>query len=242
MDNSINFKGVFVVNKPNVILRQAIKAAGKLKPDQILPEYSGKNTVLYSVRDSFDKNVANILIGTPNVKFRYYPTLDSKSGFDVNNKQEALNMLAKAKESAITAKEKLISVFKQKNRDVLINNIRRIQERNLKLMSKETFIDFSDSKYRKCIDVQTGVCKIFTEVPNRKKGNTSRHTLLEITPPDTTGICYAKYTPVSIEESTRRIAINKNGEKMFEYKNPAPIYFKENVKKAKQYYASQFEK
>ena len=242
MDNKINFKGVFVVNKPNVVLRQAIKSAGKLKPENILPEYSAKNTVLYQVRDCFDKNVANILIGTPKSKFKYYPTLDGKSGFNVENKAEALDMLVKAKETVITSKEKLINAFRQKNRNILKTNIRRIQERNLKLMSKETFIDFNDKNYKKNIDVQTGVCKVFLEQQDRLTGKVSKHTLLEITPPDKSGNCYAKYTPVSIEEPTRRIAIDKNGEKMFEYKDPAPIYFKYNVKNAKQYYASQFAK
>ena len=242
MDNSINFKGVFVVNKPNIVLRQAIKSAGKLKPEQILPEYSGKNTFLYMVRDCFDKNVANILIGTPNVKFKYYPALNSKSNFNPENKAEALNMLVKAKDTAITTKEKLINIFKQKNRDVLKNNIRRIQERNLKLMSKETLIDFNEKDYRKCIDIQTGVCKIFVERPNQLTGKTSRHTLVEITPPDKLGNCYAKYTPVSLEENTRRIVINKNGEKIFEYQDPVPKYFKYNSKLAKDYYSTLMQK
>ena len=240
MDNNINFKGVFVVNKPDVVLRQAIKTAGKLKPEHILPEYIGKNNVMYLVRDCFDKNVANILIGTPNAKFKYYPTLDNKSGFNVENKSKAIDMIAKAKDTVITTKEKLITVFKQKTRDILKNNIIRIQERNLKLMSKETFTDFKEDSYRKCIDVQTGICRIFKEVPNKNNGKNIRHTLLEISPPDKSGICYAKYTPISIEEPIRRIAINKNGEKMFEYKNPSPMYFKNNAKNAKLYYASQF--
>ena len=242
MDNSINFKGVFIVNKPNVVLRQGIKTAGKLKQDQIYQEFTGKNSVLYKVRDCLDKNVANILIGTPNVKFRYYPNLNNKANFSPENKTQALSILAKVKDTAITTKEKLINIFKQKNHNFLKNNIIRIQERNLKLMSKETLIDFNEKDYRKCIDVQTGMCKIFVEKPNKLTGKTSRHTLIEITPPDKLGNCYAKYTPVSLEESTRRIVINKNGEKIFEYQNPAPKYFKYNSKIAKNYYTEQMQK
>ena len=242
MDNNINFKGVFVVNKPNVVLRQAIKSAGKLSPEQILPEYTGKNSILYIVKDCYDKNVASILVGTPNSKFRYYPTLDAKSGFSTKIKSEALAMLASAKDSVITSKEKLVNAFKQKSRNIIKINIRRIQERNLKLMSKETLIDLNDANYQKNIDIQTGVCKIFTKIYDSKTGKYKRHTLIEITPPDKLGICYSKYTPVAIEEKTRRIAINKNGEKIFEYNTPAPLYFKQNVKEAKQYYSSQFNK
>ena len=241
MDNSINFKGIFVVNRPNVVLRQAIKTAGKLNTEQIFPEFSGKNTILYTVQDCFDKNVSNILIGTPNVKFRYYPTLNSKSGFDPKNKSEALNMLAKAKNTAISTKDKLIHVFKKKSRDVLYSNIRRIQERNLKLMEQETLIDLNNKNYRKNIDVQTGICRIFVDVPDRGFGKIKRHTLIEITPPNKSGICFAKYTPVSEEQESRRIAINKNGEKMFEYKDPTSTFFKKNVAEAKENYASKYQ-
>lgn len=242
MDNSINFKSAFVVYKPNVVLRQAIKAAGKLNQNQILPEYAGKNTVLYVVNDSFDKNVANILIGTPKSKFRYFPTLDNKSGFNVDNKPEALDMLIKARETAINTKEKLINIFKQKNRDIIANNINKIHKINLELLSKEISIKLDDNNYKKQINTQTGICKVITDVIDSKTGKTSKHTLIKITPPDKSGICYATYIPISKKEKMRSIAINKNGEKVFEYSNPTSEYFKGNIKKAKKYYLSLLQK
>lgn len=258
MDNSINFKGAFLVKRPTPKLKDSIISVIKNKPQQVFDNITGKGDMLFVVRNSLDKDIAQVLRMTPNVKFKYYPTLSTKSGFDTQKPEEAKNILRAAANTAITTKNKLIEAVR-KPLNLAKTSIRITQEKNLKLMQKETFLDFSDSKYQKNIDVQTGVCTIKTYTKDIITGNKKKHTLLTITPPGKFGICYAKYVPVSLEEPTRRIAI-KNGTKVLEYvtsdserymdylsgeyKNQQSIdkRFEQYVKEAKDYYKTQKEK
>ena len=261
MDNNINFKGAFLIKQPTAELEKGIMSAiGKkaIKKDQvkIFRDLTGEGDTLFVNKKCRDPFVAQVLLSTPKVKFKYYPSLDTESGFDTKKPADAINILKSAVNTVIDTKNKLLETIR-KPQKALINSIRVTQEKNLKLMQKETFIDFNDKKYKKNIDVQTGMCTIKTYVKDIVTGKPQKHTLLTITPPGKFGVCYAKYKPVSTEEPTRRIAI-KNGEKIFEYltstsdkyidmisdENTDSVekLFNTNVKNAKEFYKKQLAK
>ena len=196
--------------------------------------------VLYIVRNSFDKGIADVLIKTKNAKFKYYPDVNTKAGFDVQKPKEAQNILRAASKKIIDTKQKLQKYFLPKPKKPV--DIVTIQANNLKTIQKETFLEITGSEYRTNIDHQNGICSVYTMVKNNKNGKkTVRHSLVQITPPDKYGISYARITPVSPDETMRRLAI-KNGEIIFEYKQPGSETFIRNETAAKQYYADTMSK
>jgi len=272
MDNSINFKGAFLIKRPTPALRSEVESVIKKTKEtglgaeidsnlkkgvQIFNNFSNSEDVLYVVRNKYDRSIAQVLLRTPNVSFKYYPSLSTKSGFDTEKPKEAKNII-QAAETEITTKTKLLEAIR-KPVNVSKTTLKIVHDKNLKLIQKEVFLDLNDKKYKKNIDFQTGICTVKTYTRNIINGTKKEHTLLSITPPGKFGVCYAKYTPVSLEEPTRRIAI-KNGIKILEYVtsdsdrymdflsgekgNQKSIYklFDHYVKEAKEYYKNQLAK
>ena len=226
MDNSINFRGAFIIKHPYADI---IPKAALGSKNQVFKNFNAKGDTLYVVRDFYDKNIADIISATPNIKFKYYPTLNTYSGFDTQKTKEAKSILAKAAETAITAKNKLLAATRRPPKDLLETNIKRIQEKNLKFVKKEFFIDIDEVNYSKHIDVNTGICKILTKKQNPKTKKMISHTLVEISHPGKYGICYVTYTPVTTKELTRRWAI-QNGEKIVEYPNSDSSTYIDSIK------------
>ena len=242
MDNSINFKGAFLIQKPTASLRENIfPLLGKRK--QIIENVSKSGDVLYVVRDKFDKGIADFLLKADNVKFKYYPTLNTKSGFDDEKPQEAKNILTTARNKVISTVKKLENHFKPKLKKPV--DIEKIQRSNLDAVQKKLLIDITGSDYRTNIDHQTGICSVYTTVRNYRTGKDERHALISITPPGIHGISYARYTPITEYQGLKRIAEDKsmrrfavrNNEIIFEYTQPASKVFMENSSAAKKYYA-----
>ena len=241
MDNSINFKGSFLIKQPTqaLIKDDLVQILGK-KRHQVINNINERGDVLYVVRDSLDKGIADVLIKTKNAKFKYYPDVNTKSGFDDQKPKEAKNILRAASKKIIDTKNKLQKYFLPKPKKPI--DIVSIQASNLKTIQKETFIDITGGGYRTNIDHQNGICSVYTMVKNNKNGKKNiRHSLVQITPPDKYGISYARITPVSQDETIRRLAI-KNGEIIFEYRQPGSETFIRNETAAKQYYADTMSK
>ncbi len=240
METSINFKGAFYIKNPTAELKNAITPVLK-KKDLVYQDLKQKGDILYVTATERDKDVANVMLYAPNLKFKYYSTLNPKSGFIKNDTSNTLSILKNFSDNVITAKNKLLAVVRTPV-DLTNTSIRRIHEKNLKTMQKETFLNFEEDKYVKNIDVQTGMCSIKLKGTKRK--------ILEITPPGKNRICYAKYTPESLNEPTRRIAL-KDGKNILEYEQSTSgkyidsissdkyvaLKFKENFDEAKKYYA-----
>ena len=242
MDNSINFKGAFYIKRPTVELTNNLHKVlsnenGKYKRGiQIIKNMSNTGDVLYVVRDSFDKNISNVLLNTKNAKFRFYPGVNTKFGFDDQQPVEAKNILQKAAKKIIDKKYELENYFKPKIKKPV--DIVKIQARNLKIIQDKTFIDVSGSEYKTNIDHQTGVCSVYTMIENPKtKKKDLRHKLVSITPPDKFGISYARINPIrsSNNDGMRRLAIQSN-DVIFEYDVLGLKTFVGNEVAAKQHY------
>lgn len=248
MDNSINFKGAFLIKQPTPALKDKLAPALKNMKKQILQNVKKEGDVLLVVRNNFDKELGDIILETKNVKFKYYPNLNTKSGFDPKKPEEALQLLRSASKKAIDTKEKLEQFFRtilKKPVDIV-----KLQANNLETVQKETYIDLTENCYRTNIDYKSGICSVYTMVKDPKTGKSSRHTLINITPPDKYGISYARYTPVSEYRNSRRVAEDKsmrrlaikNGEVIFEYNQPASESFIKNEAEAKKHYVELMEK
>lgn len=239
MDNSINFKGAFLIHKPTQTLRNSIMPLlGKKK--QVIENVTSDNGVLYVVRDKFDKGIADMLTKAEDVKFEYYPKLNTKSGFDDEKPADAARILNIAKKNMISTQAMLKNFFRPKVKKPI--DIVKLQAGNLKTVQNAAFIDITGSCYRTNIDHQSGICSVYTMVKNPKDGKKNiRHSLITITPPDKLGISYARITPVSPDECVRRLAI-KNGEVIFEYKQPGSEIFIKNEAAAKKHYIDIMEK
>lgn len=109
MDNRITFSGAFLVkNPPSAAKKELSMLVGKHK--QIFEDFNNKSDVLYIVRRGKDKGIADFIYEN-NLRFKYFPYLNTKSGLDPLYPQKALNML-QAEQNVITDKSVLGKIFK----------------------------------------------------------------------------------------------------------------------------------
>ena len=237
MDNSINFKGSFLIKQatPEVI-KTISPILGRKDKNKIIQNVMNQGDILFVSNKSHDKEIAEAVLSIPNIIFKYFPNITPKSGFVNFDPKEAREILKQNSKTAISTKGGLLSTIR-KPLAVKKHYIKVAQEKNLKCAQKAFFFDLNDKEYIKNIDVQNGVCTVYKLIKDSITHKLKKHLLLEITPPGQYGICYATYTPVEIQYNTRRIAI-KNGEKIFEYDGPSET-FNKNAALAKHHYLEQ---
>lgn len=240
MDNNINFRGTFLVKKPTPKLKEAIfPALGRRKI--VFNNFAEKGDMLYVIKNYYDKGVADVLIKSKNAVFKYYPTLNTKSGFDTYEPDKAKKILRNAARTVVTTKQKLMSIFRPQ-----INHhkeITRLQDKNLSSVASIAGINLDNEFLIKNIDTDTGACTLNVTATKDIFGNVKKqkHTLIRISAPGKYGICYARIVPISIEEPIRRIAI-KNGKKIFEYSAVGSNTFIKNSREADNFYQEKMQK
>lgn len=238
MNNSINFRGSFLIKQPIQALIKDDLAQILGKRHQVINNINENGDVLYVVNNRFDKGIADLLIKTDDAKFKYYPEVNTKICFDKQKPKEVQSILRMASKKIIDTVEKLEEYFLPKPKKPI--DIVSVQANNLKTIQKENFIDMTSNDYKTNIDYQNGICSVYTMLENGKNGKkTVKHSLIQITPPDKYGISYARITPDS--QDATMLAI-KNGEVIFEYKKIGLETFIRNEAAAKQYYADTMSK
>lgn len=253
MDNSINFKGTFLIHRPSSEVKQALlPALGKKK--HIFNNFINPNDTLYVVRNSADKNIAEVIKKLSDVQFEYYPNLSTKSGFETKNLKKAIQIIQNYKGEIISSTDNLLAKIKKPVK-FSKTYIKKIHDKNIKAIEKITSVKFNDNELIKGVDTQSGVFTIKAPVKD-SYGNPEKRTILRVSPPGRFGICYAEYIPLSAEEDARRIAINRYGKKIFEYistpsdaaadtvskEKNVPSVFENNFQAAKKYYKEQMNK
>jgi len=112
MLNSINntaFTGTFIIKKPTEQQRNdLLEIAAKHK--LVYQNFDGQNNDIYVIKDSRDKDVADYIV-KENLKFKYYPELNTNSGFLPFNTSSAINVLQKNQTPVIDLKNDLIKYF-----------------------------------------------------------------------------------------------------------------------------------
>ncbi len=95
MNNGINFTGSFLVMNPPKIAHSEIQnLAGKRK--LVHEKFNNTSDVLYTIRKSKEYDVAKFLIEN-NLRFKYFPFINSKSGLDPFYPQRAVEAVNNSK-------------------------------------------------------------------------------------------------------------------------------------------------
>ena len=250
MDNSINFKGAFLVkptsyaNKNNFNpiheVQETLTPLLEKSKKQIIHNVTSNGDILYVVSNSSDKQVAEKLLSIKHINLRYYPTLSTKSGFK-NNAVDAKRILRSAADKVINTKEKLLNYIASKIKPIDY----AAYKRNIDVIMNAVFPNSLKNDYIASFNHSNGICTVYTMTTNPVTNTRRKHTLINITPPGKDGISYARYSPIiqnngdmrmpSSDQSTRRFAL-KSGKILFEYTEPGSSDFKYNEEAAIAYY------
>jgi hypothetical protein len=205
MDNSINFKGAFLLTKPTKAVKNDIlPKLGKHR--QIFNDFVQEGDVLYITRKGSDKRVAEFLTHH-RTKFKYYPELSTKSGFDDEKPLEAKKILDEYKSAVISTVAGLKELFKvkpQKELPAYVSKGDNTLEKTLKALD---------------IDIEKHIIKRrdgYTEVYTKDK-----ELVASISGPGKYGFRYVRLEPKNPKDpndEVKRYAI-RDGKKQFTYVN-----------------------
>lgn len=206
MDNSINFKGAFWLNQPTKTVRNNILSSlGKNQHNkqslQIFNNFTSEGDVLYISSKNNDKNIAKILM-QHKVKFKYYPNLDTKSGFNIQLYDEARKILDGYKSKIITTTSELENVFKINKPSLGFSTKKR--DNTLEKTLKTLNLDANDYKIKKL----DGFNEIYTK---------DDELVAIISEPGQYGWRYARLEPQNPNDEIKRLAVR--GDQTFTYKN-----------------------
>jgi len=115
MNNSINFKGAFLLKQPKTAIKKAIlneSIAGKHK--QVFENFTPEGDMLLVTRKGKDNDVADFLTHH-RTKYEVYTDLSTKSGFDNVLYDKAKEILKSTNSKILTTRNELIDFFKLKN-------------------------------------------------------------------------------------------------------------------------------
>ena len=201
MNNSINFRGAFWLKQPSEAVKKSIlPTLGKKR--QIFNNFTPEGDVLYITRKGADKNVAEFLV-RHRTKFKYYPGLSTKSGFDNEMPIEAKKILAGYKDKIISTISELKEAFKLRRTNLIFSTNKKDNtiEKSMKALNL-------DSK-EYVIKRKNGFNEIYTK---------NKELVASISEPGQYGFRYARVEPQIAGDEVKRYAI-RDGEIQFTYIN-----------------------
>ena len=205
MDNSINFKGAFWIKQPKTSVKQSI--IQKLgKSPMIFSDFTKEGDILLITSKSADKNVAKILVRHPKTKFNYYQDLNTKSGFNKNYPEKALNILLDYKKKVYTNISELKRIFKIQKSG--FNFSIRKKDNTMEKCMKTLDLDFKDYDIIK----RDGFNEVYTKDADKKL-------VAIISEPGQGGFRYARLEPQKPGDTVKRYAVLP-GEKFVYVNNP----------------------
>ena len=193
MDNSINFQGAFWLKKPSNSIQRRIKA--NLGYDyQIIKNLSSNGDILYITEKDADRKVAKVLANNRVKNFKYYPDINTKSGFSVNMpSEEAVKVLSNYKDGIVSSISKLKNIFKLGS--ISYKTIGRKKNTLEKCMQT---LDLNTNDYN--IVKQDGFSEIYTKDADKKL-------VAIISEPGQYGFRYAKIVPQQKGEEVKMYAV-----------------------------------
>ena len=201
MDTTINFKGAFLIEQPSKAVKKAIMPKLGSQP-KIFENFNNNGDILYVTGKSADKAVAQVLMRYKKTKFKYYPELDTKSGFSTKMHNGAMSILNSYKSKIITNISELKKLFK-------------IQRVSSGFSTKKR--DNTLEKSLEALNLNINDCKIkrldgFNEIYTKDD-----ELLALISEPGQYGWRYARLQPQTPNGEIKRYAIR--GNQKFSYKN-----------------------
>ncbi|MBQ4115282.1 hypothetical protein IJD34_07760 [bacterium] len=216
MNNNIsnqNFKGGFLINYKNAPKNMCAmfnEATGKNKK-QIFENFNGdKNLVFYVMKHSRDYDAVDFICKN-NLKFEYYPQMDTMLRFDLDKPSEVVDYISLNESQKISKFDELkqfVEKFRVKCRAKYADKPRKedLSEKILKGLKIE--IDGVKTKNNK------GIITIKDEKNNG---------LVVISPKSKFGISYVFHKPSNKYEHERRYAVNESGELLATFNTPDGI-------------------
>ena len=213
MDNSINFKGAFWLKAPTESIKKDIlPTLGRYR--QVFYNFTPEGDVLYITRKGADKNVAEFLKtlitnkakDSEKIKFKYYPGLSTKSGFDDEKPEEARKILNGYKDKIITSIAGLNRIFKSKR--PFFNFSTRKKDNTLEKCMQTLKLNSQDYDIKRF----NGYNEIYTKDNEHKLVAT-------ISEPGELGFRYARLEPLVAGDEVQRYAV-RAGEKFSYINNP----------------------
>lgn len=181
MDNKISFNGTFLINYKRTIpgIKEGFEKSIGNKKIQIFQNFQDdKNSVLYILKDSRDFNAAHF-IDKNELKFKYYPNINTKSGFDNEKPEEVIEYIDKNKPTLIEKLSELkdfIALNRTKNRArVRKSRLRSILNTfNVEIYKKPTrnsmgIADITDGKTRALISPENKSGTTFVRITKNKR-------------------------------------------------------------------------
>ena len=115
-NNSPKFQGSFLINYKKTLpeLKNGLEEVIGKRHKQVFENFNGKkDNVMYVLSPSKDRKVANY-IAQNNMKFKYYPTVDTKCRFDEQEPELVIEYIKKNKPTYHSTTEEMMTSLANK--------------------------------------------------------------------------------------------------------------------------------
>lgn len=220
MDNRINnyqsFKGAFLIKAiPDKIKPQLTELFPKHR--QIFDNFQNNGDVFLVVKNSKDLLAANF-IKENKFQFKYYPELNTKSGFDSEKPQAVSDIINSTKPKVITSIKEMFEFLKPINK-----SLKTVQSDNISQILTSVGLDAEDVKIKGFKGY-----KLVTD----KEGKV----VARISPSGKFGMKFVFIEPKNAEASPLRYAVDNNGNIVAQYSSFKGIkQFRDNFNAAVEY-------
>jgi len=202
INNNVNFQGAFVIKS---ISAEAKSELLELIPKkrQLFNDFKKEGDILLVTRNSQNTTVADF-IRKNHLKFRYYPPLCTKSGFDDEKPLEAAKKLAENKNSVITTLRDMYENLKPKVKLVIEKPVKIDRRNNMESVLKALKLDSSG--------IVTNKTNGYTTLSD-KNGKV----IARVSPKGKFGTYFVFVEPKNTDEDALRYAIDESGNIIAKY-------------------------
>ena len=204
MDNTINFKGAFLIKKTSPEVKRNLINSFEKKGKFVYDNFKNTNDLFLVVRDEKDKFVADFINKHNITNFKYFPSLNTSSGFHYNKPEEADKIIKEKKPKYIKTINTLIKYFKNLGVDLNESDKKYINE-TLKA------VNIKPKEHR--IENNAGYYIV------KDKNNT---TVARISPKNKYGINFIHVIPKCTDHSPIRYSV-KDGIKLAKFEKPDEV-------------------
>ena len=194
MSNNVSFQGTFLIKKPSEGVKNELKSV--LKKHNFIFEHVNGSDALYITKTQ-DKDIAEC-IKKNNLQFRYYPELNTTSGFLPHNMGYALELIGKSGAKFIRSLPNMLAKTEGKQKTIVMDTFKMYP--HLPKSLEALGMDAKDY-------VITRSPKGFHIVEDKKGYLRAR-----ISMPNALGRNYVQEIPKVSDDSVRRFEIDKNGQ------------------------------
>ncbi len=202
-NDNTNFKGAFVFRPQSAQVKDSIPGIIR-KGRQIFYNIKSEGDVVLVTKDKYDRKVKDF-INEQKIPFEYYPEISTKSGLD-DQIPEKLKKIIGVNDNCMIKNVELLNKFLSNKQLHLSNQIEYIKKAidTLRLNIENAKININDK----------GLFVV--------RDNAGKRTIL--TPGFKSGKAYLYIRPDSLNQDSRRVLINHNGENILnEYNAPYAI-------------------